>query len=483
MPAQQKFLREYARTKGINVSEEFVDVETAKCSGRTEFVRMLRTLEKSKAVRIILVEKTDRLYRNFRDQVSVDDLMKTHGVEVHFVKENTILCKDSRSHDKFIHDIKLVLAKNYIDNLSEEVQKGMREKAEQGEWPGTAPLGYVNDRIEKVIRVDGERAPLIIRLFEAFAAGGYSLVTVRDELHRLGLRTRKGNRLSKSTVEVILKNRFYCGEFMFKGKYYQGAHPPLITRDLFNRVNHQLSRGLKQKTRKSEFIFAGMVTCAKCGCLITGQVQSGKYVYYHCAQGKGKCHQPYVRQENMDEQFARLLKDITIDTDVRDWIVEGLKSSQCDEKATREDELQRLTSAYNKTQARLDQIYTDKLEGLIAAEQYTRFQEKLRLDQDSYSEQINRIRDANRNYTDTAIRILELAEKAYSLYVTQDPTEKRKLLRLVLSKSTLDNGTLSVTYNKPFDLILNGLSGREKLPQADVSRTFIDLILYWCTAA
>src|SRR5260370_35860030 len=67
IPAQQRLLREYALRGGIVVAEEFVDVETAKQSGRTAFTTMLEYLKRHHATcRTILVEKTDRLYRNLK---------------------------------------------------------------------------------------------------------------------------------------------------------------------------------------------------------------------------------------------------------------------------------------------------------------------------------------------------------------------------------------------------------------------------------
>lgn len=83
------------------------------------------------------MEKTDRLYRNPKDWVTVDAI----GLEIHFVKENVVLSVDSRSADKFMHGIRVLMAKNFIDNLSEEVKKGMTEKAETGIWPSYAPFG------------------------------------------------------------------------------------------------------------------------------------------------------------------------------------------------------------------------------------------------------------------------------------------------------------------------------------------------------
>jgi site-specific DNA recombinase len=126
IPAQLKLLRGYAETQKFTIVQEYVDVETAKQSGRTNFDLMVRYLKAHDDVRIVLVEKTDRLYRNLKDRVTIDGL----DIEIHLVKEGISLSRDSRSSEKFVHGIKVLMAKNYIDNLSEEARKGMQEKAE-----------------------------------------------------------------------------------------------------------------------------------------------------------------------------------------------------------------------------------------------------------------------------------------------------------------------------------------------------------------
>src|SRR5712672_3580515 len=138
--AQLKLLKEYAAANGFMVAQEYVDVETAKQSGRTAFGEMVAYLKGHSAVRVMLVEKTDRLYRNLKDWVTADEL----DVEIHFPKEGVVLSRESGSSEKFMHGIKVLMAKNYIDNLSEEARKGMQEKAEQGIWPTKSPLGYRN---------------------------------------------------------------------------------------------------------------------------------------------------------------------------------------------------------------------------------------------------------------------------------------------------------------------------------------------------
>src|SRR5436190_23926691 len=105
IPAQLKLLRDYAVRNGLIIQEEFIDVETAKVAGRKQFDRMVQSLSRNKHCRTVLVEKTDRLYRNFRDAVTLEDL----DVEVHLVKEGQIISKDARSQAKLIHGCNLFL--------------------------------------------------------------------------------------------------------------------------------------------------------------------------------------------------------------------------------------------------------------------------------------------------------------------------------------------------------------------------------------
>ena len=128
-------LRDYAAAERLAIAHEYVDVETAKQAGRASFGEMIAYLKAHSNTRVLLVEKTDRLYRNLKDWVTLDEL----DLEFHFVKEGVVLSRDSRSSEKFMHGIKVLMAKNYIDNLSEEVHKGMLEKAEQGIWPSLRP--------------------------------------------------------------------------------------------------------------------------------------------------------------------------------------------------------------------------------------------------------------------------------------------------------------------------------------------------------
>jgi site-specific DNA recombinase len=291
VPAQQKLLRQYAGEQGLTIVREFVDIETAKQAGRAGFGEMLAFLKADSSCRTILVEKTDRLYRNIKDWVTVDDLDLT----VHFVKENAVVSKASRSSDKFMHGIKVLMAKNYVDNLSEEVKKGMREKAEQGHWPSVAPVGYTNNRITHRIEVDPIRGPLVARTFELYASGEYSLLTLKRKAHAIGLRHCRSDRaMTKSEIHRMLQNPLYYGEFLWLGKRYQGLHEPLITRDIFEQVQAVLQRKPRARYPKQRHAFMGLLTCARCGCKMTAEKKKGRYIYYRCTGFKGSCGNAYI---------------------------------------------------------------------------------------------------------------------------------------------------------------------------------------------
>jgi DNA invertase Pin-like site-specific DNA recombinase len=215
---------------------------------------MAAYLKAHSSVRVLLVEKTDRLYRNLKDWVTIDEL----DVEIHFPKEGVVLSRDSRSSEKFMHGIKVLMAKKYIDNLSEEARKGQQEKAEQGIWSTKTPLGYRNvagPDGKKIIAVDPEVAPMVSKLFEWYATGQYSLQEAARKARNAGLVHRTGTKVPVSTVHAILRNRLYTGQFEWNGKLYQGRHEPLVSIDLWERVQGVLDGRHAKKHRRMKHGF------------------------------------------------------------------------------------------------------------------------------------------------------------------------------------------------------------------------------------
>ncbi len=144
------------------------------------------------------------------------------------MREGVVLSQESKSSEKFFHGIKVLMAKNCIDNLSEEARKGQQEKAEQGIWPTKAPLGYLNvlgANGKRIIAPDPAVAPNIARMFEWYAPGVLSLEEIADKAHAAGLSYRRTSAtVPVSAVHTMLHNRIYTGEFVWKGRIYKGRH-------------------------------------------------------------------------------------------------------------------------------------------------------------------------------------------------------------------------------------------------------------------
>ena len=305
--AQVKLLHTVASEKGLEIAREFVDVESAKTTGRKLFAEMVTYFKRNRSCRTLLVEKTDRLYRNFRDAVTLEDL----DLEIHFVKEGQVLSKDSKSQTKLMHDIRLAIARNYSENLREEVKKGMSEKASQGIYPGRPPFGYRNNQGARTIETHPEKGATAVQIFEWYATGRYSLLGLAKEL-----RYRSGTRISKTNLHKMLTNPFYIGRFEWGGQTYSGTHRPLISPGLFAQAQAVLHGGTAPKYGKHDIAFRGLLKCAHDNCTVTAELKKGKYVYYRCSGYRGKCALPRFREQEIAEKLGYILKDVQVPEEV-----------------------------------------------------------------------------------------------------------------------------------------------------------------------
>ena len=218
LTSQTKLLEEYAVKRDFKIIKDFSVPESA--SGKQErklFNEMLAYIAEHPEIKIVLCEKVDRITRNFKDAVKLDDrLNENEERQIHFVKQSLIIHKNARSHEKFQWDIYLALARQYSNNLSEETKKGLFEKAEQGWYPGNQKRGYktVGDLGHKIWVVDSDipDAKYLEMAFILYNTGNHTLRTLSKELFQQGWKIN-GKPISISELHVLLTDPFYCGEF------------------------------------------------------------------------------------------------------------------------------------------------------------------------------------------------------------------------------------------------------------------------------
>ena len=291
LDSQLKLLQGYCQQRELEVVKVFKIAETAsKEQSRKVFHELLTHLKTHKIVHLA-VEKTDRLTRNFRDAVAIDDwLEQDPRRRLHAVKESLLLHKEARSDVKFMWNIHLSVAKKYSDNLREEAMKGWAEKLAQGWLPAPPPPGYMTVTVngKKIHQPDPTTKLLVRRAFEKYLEPDQSVETICRELEVIGLRTGNGRPYSKSYTYKILTNPFYIGINRHNGKEYPGAQEPIISKEIFDRVQSKMRRKIASKYRTHNPVFKNIIRCSSCGRLVTWQLQKGRY-YGGCQRRNNAC--------------------------------------------------------------------------------------------------------------------------------------------------------------------------------------------------
>ncbi|KKT02312.1 MAG: recombinase [Candidatus Peregrinibacteria bacterium GW2011_GWF2_43_17] len=325
--AQVTELRAFAKQENLSIVEVFIEKQSAKIPGRPIFNEMLKRIENGEAAGI-LAWHPDRLARNSVDGGKIIYLIDCGRITAlkfpQFWFEPT-------PQGKFMLNIAFGQSKYYVDSLSENTKRGLRQKVRRGEYPSIAPIGYINDVRNKTIIVDKKKSKIIKAAFELYAEGNARLEDVSDFLAQKGALSRSGKRIHKDRITFILKNPFYYGHFRYAGDIHEGKYEPIIAKKLFDQVQEVLNdRGRPRKSTKNEpKTFCGLFSCGECGMMITAEVQKG-HTYYRCTKkGINKCQQPYIREEELDKQLSALIQKVSLP---QDWAEELLQMAEKDGK-------------------------------------------------------------------------------------------------------------------------------------------------------
>lgn len=301
---QRDAILAFAKRNNLTIDGWYEDRETAAKKGRTQFVRMMASLEKRQAAGVIL-HKIDRGARNLWDWARIQDLID-RGIEVHFAHDNL----DMRSRGgRLAADIQAVVAADYVRNLREEVRKGMWGRLKQGLYPWKAPVGYLDQGKAKPKIIDPIKGLAVKAAFHLYASKRFSYRSLAAELHRRGLCRRNGKPLALNSITELLHNPFYIGIIRLKktGETFAGVHEPLVDTRTFQAVQDIISRKSNTKCRKFDFIFRRLLNCGHCGSALTGELQKGM-VYYRC-HTRG-CATTSVREDRIAAEISFLAKSI-----------------------------------------------------------------------------------------------------------------------------------------------------------------------------
>jgi len=462
LPAQLLRLQKYCREKGLDVTQELNFDESAWKTERLEFQKIVETLQKSKETMALCCDNIDRLIRNFtRDLATLEELRKQGKIELHFPSDNIVLHKNSPATDLFRFTIGVSLAKYYSDSVSDNVKRANETKIKNGEWAGWAPIGYINTENEKGnkdIEVDEIRSPFIIKMFELYASGNYSMRQIKEQLDKVGLKSKSKDPkpLTISMVKHTLNNPFYYGIMRIKGELYPHKYPPLITKYLFDKAQ-AVSDGWHKKPFKyaaKPFVFRGMIKCADCGCTITPETSKG-HAYYSCTNYH-RIHPKriYVKEEELLDQIYQVLDNIQLTDEQINELTEDLKQTNKAENRFFKNSVLELWKEYNRFENRISKLTDEKYDGSITEDFYNKKFKEYTEKQSKMMESINKHHKANQEHHITANSILNLAKRAREIFESSEPEEKRQLLNYILQNLELKDKKLLYKAKTPFDTML-----------------------------
>lgn len=494
LDAQLRVCRAKAEREAWTVAREFVVAESAKRGAErlafNEMYDWLRRNARREGIGAVLSHKLDRVCRNMRDAVRMQELEDKHGVKLAFVDNEF----GPGAAGTLSFNVMAAVAQYYSDNLRTEVLKGKDEKVRQGWLPAGAPFGYVNaDDRDQPIQPHPENAETVVRIFGLYARGDTTFELLADRLAAEGrFYSKTQPRFYRTVLSYILNNRFYLGEIVWHGQTYPGKHRPLIDRATFQ-LCQDILHGKNRRTGHPELALSGgLFTCAYCGSVVTGErirrkLRGGgvnEHVYYRCANNHPGPDHPRVRWREEDLEAAILADLATLrmpSPEIADWFRTALQAAFADVAATRQRQRQALAKRQSDLAGMKDRLLNGYLAGAI--DEGT-FQNKTTDLNGQLAEVERSIRacgdilgpcgdmnsargdifapcgdmnpargDIGQRRGDTALAVFDWSQKAPEAWQRSKTPEKRAILDALSLNRTLSDVSLCIKKRKPFSFL------------------------------
>ena len=385
----------FAEKNDFQVLRHYIDrAYSAKTDHRPAFQEMIKDSVKH-LFDVVIVWKLDRFSRNRYDSARYKNTLKHNGVKV--ISATEVISEGAEGI--ILESVLEGYAEYYSQDLSEKVIRGMTENLLKGKFNGgSIPLGYTIDS-EKHFQIDPVIAPLIVEAYERYAAGA-TMKEVRIWLNQKGVKNPRGNEMSHNSVRYMLHNRRYIGEYEFRGEVNMDVIPPIMSEELFDRVQRRIEESAKAPARhkaEEEYLLTTKLYCGYCGAYLCGESGTSRtgdiYHYYKCVSVKKRwadCKKKLVRKGWIEDIVVRETMDRIMDDKWIEAVVSLLMRIQDEENRDLplyERQLQETNVAINNmlnaiqqgiltrsTKERLDELEQtrDDLEKKIANEQLER---------------------------------------------------------------------------------------------------------------
>lgn len=467
--AQLRLTRERAEKNGWTIVREFAVSESAKRGAErlafNEMFNWVRKHARKDKIKAILAHKLDRVCRNMRDAVRLQELEDACGVELAFVDNQF----GPGAAGALSFNVMAAVAQYYSDNLRTEVLKGMEEKIRQG-WPmGRASFGYKNtaDRACPIVP-HPENAATVVRIFELYSTGRYTLFQLIDQMAKEGRIYRQTMpRFHRTAISYILNNRAYIGEIERKGAIYPAKFQPLVSRATFE-ICQDLLKGKNRRIGNPEIAYSGGIfRCSHCGSALTGERIQRKladgsvnvHVYYKCGNNQPETGHPLVRWREgvLEDAVVKELESMRIpNPEVARWMRGAISAAFAD--AAQADAMRRkvLTKRQTEVKGMLDRLLNAYLEGLVEEPAFKAKQADLKRELAEVGQQLDGGSTWDPKRGELALAAFDFSQQAAEIWRRSNWAVRREILAAVSSNRHVDAVKLCLEKRKPFDAFIEG---------------------------
>jgi site-specific DNA recombinase len=472
IPAQRQACERKAEGLDAQVVREYVEpgVSAGPLVKRNAFRKMIEDVRELQDVDYVVVWSVSRWARDQEDHWTARGLVTRAGAKLISVKEP--IGEDS-AYGITLEGVMAAVAAGRRIEISEEVTRGIRRKIEVGGTHSRAPIGYLNVREPlpqggevRTVIIDSERGPIIVWAFETYATGMYSISDMTTLLEVRGLRSRPTSRyssrpLSQSSVNKMLSNPYYTGKVNHRGKFYPGRHQPLISQDLFDRVQAVLEAHTHSgdRDRKHHHYLKGTIFCGECGRRLTysrSKGRGGTYEYFICPVNQfRRCPQTVQRVEAVEAAVEQHYKSIAITPADRDRVRHAIKKHLAEMAEGSTEELARcnsLLAGLKKEERKLmEKNYRDEITDELFSEEAARMKRE-RADAQAVIARLTIRHDDLQKALDLAMKIV--AWDIHDLYLRANNTQRRFINQAIFKSIWVSHEDVERSdLNPPYDEI------------------------------
>ena len=467
--AQLRAMRSKADKEGWQIAREFVVAESAKRGAeRAEFNSMFRWVTqnaRTQKLGAILSHKLDRVCRNMRDAVRLQELEDSCGVQLAFV-ENQF---GPGAAGQLSFNVMAAVAQYYSDNLKTETAKGMDEKVRQGWLPGRAPFGYVNvpGNREQPIQPQPDEAATVVRIFELYARGNLAFRTLAGTLLKEGrIYSPNAPRFARTSLSNILNNRFYIGSLVWGGKVFPGKHRPLISHDLFAACQAILHGRNRRGTHPNLPYSNAVFRCAHCGSAATPErirrrLRGGgvrEHIYFKCMKNNLPNH-PNMRwrledvEKAVEDDLARLRMP---SAEVADWFEKTLVAVAGDLGADVQQRKASLARRRTQLKEMKDRLLNSYLLGSTDEATFQAKTGELQREAEQVQRDLDATDDAGSANTELALDVFRFSQNIVERWRGSNISARIEILNCLTSNRALGDVSIALTKRKPFDVLAEG---------------------------